>query len=183
MLLLSVHVPKTGGTALRAAMRRRYRVQPIYRNKHDPVDDPQIVMGHVPVSEMRRRWPDIPVVAFIRDPYQQVRSNYDHYLRHPDTRFQWNIGRLPEGLAFEEFIQLPRIRNYQRQFVDERPDFVGTNENLAAGVAQVNRRFGMQIPKPRRRGVTPHPTPLTVAQRKLIEQLHGDDLELYRSVA
>lgn len=180
MRLISIHVPKTGGTALRAALTKRYTVATYYRGLTGPAR-PDIIHGHIPVSAARSRWPHVPTMAFIRHPYQQIRSNFDHYLRHPHTEFDPDIGQLPQGLTFDEFIRLPFMANYQCRFVDGPVDMLGTNEALADGIKQANRLFGLQVPIPARQGVTPRPTVLTAEHCRTIQQLHGADLALYGS--
>lgn len=179
MKLVSVHVPKTGGTALRQAIETAYRLRTYYYQYRG---NGEMIHGHLPVSRARADWPDVPVVAFVRHPYEQIRSHYDHYLRGPDTDFEPGIGRLPHGLTFEQFIVHPKMANYQSRFVDGPVDFLGTTERLADGVAEINRRWGLQIPVPDVVGAARRRTRLTGRHMRLIDLHHAGDLAMYEAV-
>lgn len=182
MKLVSVHVPKTGGTSLRLALERVHRLATFYRTLNSP-EDPQVVHGHIRVSEARRRWPGVPVVAFVRNPFDQIRSNFDHYRRAPQTRFDPGIGRLPPGMTFGDFIAHPPMVDYQSQFVDGPVDFLGTTERLSDGVAEINRLFGLDVPAPARDNVTPRRSRLHERHRTMIRVHHRGDLLLYGKAA
>lgn len=178
MRLFSVHVPKTGGTALRTAMEQTLAVSTWYYELAGP-PNPDVIHGHLPVTVARQRWPGVPVVAFVRHPYRQVRSNYDHYRRAWRTEFEPGIGRLEQNLTFTEFIVHPKMGDYQSKFVDGPVDFLGTTERFASGVKKVNKMFGLDIPPPTLVNTTPDRTRLAADHRRLIDEHYAADLALF----
>lgn len=180
MKLISIHIPKTGGTSLRHAFKKRGRISTYYYNyNHSTFAD--VLHGHLTASKAREDHPGVPRMAIMRHPYQQIRSNYDHYRNQPATSFEPNIGVLPPNLTFEEFIEYEPIRNYQAKFLDEPIEYVGKLETIEEDLKEVKERFGVEIgdlPVANQNGDR---TNVTEKHKEMIRDLHKLDMWLYES--
>lgn len=156
--LLSIHVPKTGGTSFRNTLKGVYgetsvvRVDAIKRdgpvqvnNKAIPSDaaiDAPVIHGHLKWKcwENRFQKSDAPVkvITWVRDPVERVTSQY-YYLVNILERELDEPGKGLNILSklmktFPEFIRNPKVQNVMSRYfsienLDAHMDFIGVLEH------------------------------------------------------
>ena len=174
-MLISIHIPKTAGTSFGLLLRQRFGEglledyqdrplahPPLPRLAHAVAQWPgarrrlagyQAVHGHFLALKYRT----VPgaVVTWLRHPAQRVVSRYQHYLRDVEAgRPLQPVAGLRPGLTLDEFSQLPRFRDtcskYLRGFPRERVACYGFSEDVAEGLARMQRVLGLALgPAPR----------------------------------
>jgi hypothetical protein len=181
-----LHVPKTGGTSVRTALRKRAKlcVAEHYYGLKSSAQKADVIYGHFKISTYANMFPHAKLITVVREPIEQIISNFLHYKRAQNTRFEPGIGRLPPGLNFVEFYRHPKMLNYQSQFFDtvDIEDFyvVGITERYNDFLDQLELKCGWKIGKlphlnPSMAG-RPVPTPEQIAE---IKELYSKDYGLY----
>ncbi len=144
-MLLSVHVPKTAGSTLKAILRRVYGpnihfdyqdqygfVDPMpptlgirlrrsvkglrYRRKLRPTD--RCIHGHFRARKYLADFPDHRLMTWLRDPVERVASHYDHWRRHPDLAHSVCRRLIRERLTLVQFAEIDMMRNLQSRYLD-----------------------------------------------------------------
>ena len=132
-MILSMHIPKTGGSAFRAALQERFGAaiilayprskwaQPLYPLAPDRKLDAQYraelaeycrkhevecIHGHFTLPSLYEVFPDATCITFLRDPLDRLISAYNHL---SESRSASDL------MTFEEFAGSPRVRNYYEQ--------------------------------------------------------------------
>lgn len=154
-LLLSVHVPKTAGTAFRAILEGLHPGRVALDEGHAEgtyVDlDARCIHGHFRSAHYLRLTERPMLLAWLRDPVERIVSHYEFLRRTPPSALLRNpFGRaVREGrLSLEEFAAAPQVRNLQAFFLNHAPrvedavaslDFVGIVEEFDASLALLAR--------------------------------------------
>jgi hypothetical protein len=202
--LVFVHIPKTGGSAVREALRRAApAAEHVWDYGRDKGTTSDLVkqLKYAPggsVDALGRRLAAIPDLVFcghiraadfagalgvgafftvLRDPVERVISHYHHNLRN--SRFSGSLA---------DFAAAPRHRNVQARLVGGTSVrdwlFVARQHRLAADLAElsdlIGRRIELEVVN-----VTPPQLKRTVsaADRDLIRQLNALDVELFEGVS
>ena len=201
--LIFVHIPKTGGSALREAL---FRARPWAANLGDygPAHPATSLLvnelrygpggslarlgaalesvpafslcGHIKAKPYIGVFGASRLITILRDPVERVISNYRHMLR----RRQF-VGSLVE------FARLPQERNVQARCVGVVPLkrwlFVARQERLAADVRDLSRLVDAEIRLERVNQAPCGPEPeIDSHQRRIILGLNELDAELYETV-
>jgi hypothetical protein len=211
-LIVSVHVPKTGGISFREVLEeladghieRDYddrplspttRWQRIRRALRRTALAPgtRVVHGHFVATKYWRRYPEARYLAWFRQPVERLVSHYHYWQREPDPE-NANCRRLhDEKLSLEEFAAIPEMRDVHARFLGEvQVDalaFVGITEAYDASLELFRRTFCPE----RAIAASQHNTnpdrpgatyDLEPGVRDALEALNRADLELYeRAVA
>lgn len=90
--LVFLHLPKTAGTSLRAALARHFRPEEVFRPEGladwgEALADPgryRFWAGHMPFSLVALIPPPVFVVTLLRDPVERILSLYTFWRRHAD---------------------------------------------------------------------------------------------------
>ena len=198
-LLISVHIPKTGGVTFRTAV-----LAPAFGDRLllDYDDHPLAnessarnarAQAFVPDDELLSRYdcihghflaakyagtPGCEFAVWLRDPVQRYISRYHYGQREGGMA----------GMTFTEFCQIERYHNtyasYLWRFDIDRFDFVGITEEYARSLDIFRRRFGI----PQTSGAAYNANPqkdvtqeydVPPATRRLIERNNEQDLEIY----
>lgn len=208
-LIVSVHIPKTGGVTFRemlealaaGRMVQDYADRPLaprsrwraLRERLRRVELPpgtRVVHGHFVAAKYWRAVPEARFVTWLRDPVERLASHYHYWLREPDLAHPTCRRLVEEQLSLEAFAALPELRNVQSRFLAgvplERFAFVGLTERFAADM----ERFRVQFCPERaieivRRNANPAREgdryPLAPDAREAIAALNRADLALYAS--
>jgi hypothetical protein len=163
-LIISIHIPKTGGTSftdvLRACAQEVFyldygmgalaptalfrRGKPVTTPLESIISDLEslpgrsVIHGHFPAKEYVGRFPNAVYVTWLRDPVERVASNYFYWQRTDvpgDPRWEQVIG---QKMSLEQFAQLDFARNLQQAFLFplavEQFDFIGITEEYDRSV-------------------------------------------------
>jgi hypothetical protein len=157
-----VHVPKTAGTALRAALNAKRRKEILLdygkrsRSTTEEVreylamDDRAglcaalaarrrfVVFGHLKAADYRALQPTVAFATFLRDPFDRVVSEFNHFVKHHKYK-----------RSFRTFIDSPPFRNRQSLFTEGIPleaySFVGLHETYDEDIARLAALMGVEI--------------------------------------
>ncbi len=208
-LIVSVHVPKTGGETFRdilealteghlqrdyadrplAPMSIRQRLRLATARPHLE-SDTRAVHGHFIATKYWRRYPEARYMAWFREPVERLASHYHYWKRQPDRRNPTCQKLIEEGLSLEAFAALPEMRDVHARFLGEVPAeslaFVGITERYDDSIDLFRRAFYPALPATTER-VNANPEregdryDLDRATRRSIEDLNAADVELYRA--
>jgi hypothetical protein len=212
ILILSVHIPKTAGQSFRmrlqstfasralidygdwpglytpeAIARRECRKAEMRARRDELLRDYDIIHGHFYPDKYLGLFPTAEFAAFFRDPYQQVISHYQFFLRHPEMEhpavkiFHDARMSLPEFVAEFPCMQSRQIGGIA---VDDLA-MVGIVEQYEQGIALFDTVFGCKIaPETTRENVNPDRPgdayAIDQAVRKAVDTHNAADVELYR---
>ena len=207
-MLVSVHIPKTGGSSLRRSV-----LEPFFGDRllldyddaplsHDAAERNGKALAWEPSPDLLDRYDcvhghflatkylsaNVPCrfAVWFRDPEQRVLSRF-HYGKRSET--PGNIFA-PE-MTLQEFCEIDRFHNvyakYLWNFDLERFDFIGITERYASGMEVFGRLF--DIPGARRVAIAnanpakPAAAPYGVddATRALIRRTNREDFEIYEA--
>jgi hypothetical protein len=205
-LIVSLHIPKTGGTSFAAVLEQAFpgRVAYFYkahnRRTHPRLrggersltsaliaeleaEGVRVLHGHgafktyaAAVPEPRRYW------TWVRDPVERVISSYFyHRKRQDDPRTADKGPAKAEGLSLEQFARTPANRNLQSRILAGAPveslGFVGVTEQYERSLA----RIGLDpVLLSRSKNVNRARPETGEDVRALIAELNSDDADLYR---
>jgi hypothetical protein len=163
-LIVSVHIPKTGGVTFREVlaelaagrMVQDYADQPLaprpywrrLRDRLRHVELPpgtRVVHGHFVAAKYWRAYPEARYVAWFREPIERLASHYHYWLREPDLTHPLCRRVIEEKMSLETFAALPEMRDVHVRFLGgvpvERFAFVGLTERFAEGMELFRRLF------------------------------------------
>jgi len=198
--ILFIHIPKTAGSSFRKAAEAYFAPQKTYFDygEKSPETHPKIlefdyqkqdrftagshiethaqfVSGHINYHKYAPFFMAKNIITFLRDPAQQIRSHFEHYVRHHNYKN-----------TFEIFIQEKRFCNLQSRMLKGLPiaayGFIGITEEYNTSIELINTYYKINI----------HPLSLNKNESKkeekyqftdteliLIEQHNKDDIQLY----
>jgi len=163
-LIVSVHVPKTGGEAFRDTLeqlseghlerdygdrplapstpRQRLRLA-LSRPALKP--DTRVVHGHFVATKYWRRYPGARYVAWFREPVERLASHYFYWRRKPDMKNPTCRRLIEEDLSVQAFAALDEMRDVQSRFLGQVPvsklAFVGLTERYDESIELFRRSF------------------------------------------
>ena len=163
-LIVSVHIPKTGGVTFREVLaelagghlvldyddrplapRSRWRALRERLRRTSLPPGTRVVHGHFVAAKYGRSHPEARFVTWLRDPVERLASHYHYWLREPDPK-NATCRRLLEGrLDLVQFAALPEMRDVHARFLAgvpiERFAFVGLTEAFDEGMELFRRLF------------------------------------------
>jgi len=171
-MLVSVHIPKCGGTSLQHVLVGIFGRKRVLLN-YDPAifrlgqaslalipPDTQCIHGHFMSDLFDDCLPQYELVTWLRHPVQRVVSHYYHFLRHPETDDPCCRVLLGRRLSLEEFAELDLMRNEMARYLAGKPlsafKCVGIMERFEESLRAFGDAFGLPIPaRPPRENVNP----------------------------
>jgi hypothetical protein len=207
MKLVSVHTPKSAGFSFQKHLSHLFGKRVIWDYNHTDRPDykPEppsphilaqlrtnktiVIHGHFFLSRYRHI-PGLQRAMWFRDPVERLLSHY-YYWQHAVDMDHPNCRRLhEEALSAADFAAIPELRNIYARFLDGEPikelNWVGLVEDYQASIdlfyamyaigrdpnkvnAHLNRNAGRQGGS----------YDLSSKERKKIERLNAEDMELY----
>lgn len=163
-LIVSVHIPKTGGVSFREVLAelagghlvldyddRPLSPRPRWRALRERLRRPQlppgtrVVHGHFVAGKYGRSHPEARFVSWLRDPVERLASHYHYWQREPDPKNATCRRMLEERLDLPGFAALPEMRDVHARFLAgvplERFGFVGITEAFDEGMELFRRLF------------------------------------------
>lgn len=207
--LVSVHIPKTGGTSFSEVLRKGFGSGLLVDNGDRPLAHSRLdrrfaalagscrhagklvpyscVHGHfLPVKyALARR---VRFCIWLRDPVQRVVSRYYHYQRHGHNESQHLRWGLMPGLSLEEFVRLPQYHNsyseYLWGFSLRRFEFIGVMERYQHEIARFTQIFDLDSEQQVRTNFNPNKAAgegyqLDSALERLIRRNNSRDVAIY----
>jgi hypothetical protein len=178
--LIYVHVPKTGGNSLRAAIGQHFSPDRVHRDYADRPDDPSSPMNLDPIGFLERsrseaaaqiadkdavighfwikKYDSVPAklrATMLREPISRAISHYFYWLsRGPHGQLLHDYVR-EKRLGFIEFVRLPVITAfYTKTFFREVDmaafDFIGNYDDLSTNWGGVLTALGLNSALPMR---------------------------------
>lgn len=208
-LIISVHVPKTGGASFRALLeqhaqghivwdyhdrplapgsRVRRAIQATRRADRVP-EGTRVVHGHFVASKYSRRYPDAIHAMWFRDPVQRLVSHYHYWRREPDLENATCRKLIEDDLTLREFAELPEMSDVHERFLGGVPlrelAFVGITERFDESLDLFRRRFCPDLGlSPVQLNANPERAAdgyeIAAADKEAIVRHNRADLELYR---
>ncbi len=142
-MLVSVHLPKTGGSSLLASIEGAYGSSLLLDNDDRPINTPPLKRKTAAISHCMKntsrdfeavccihghfmplkylfllRSVDVQFVAWLRDPIERLASHYFYWLKNYDPHTAGALRRrvVEEGWPLERFCLAPELRNFYSQF-------------------------------------------------------------------
>jgi hypothetical protein len=163
-LIVSIHIPKTGGETFRdiledlseGHLQRDYGDRPLAprtlrqrvklaasRPQLEP--DTRVVHGHFIATKYWKRYPEARYMAWLREPVERLASHYHYWKRKPDMKNPTCRRLIDEDLSIESFAALPEMRDVEARFLGEVPvlalAFIGLTERYDDSIELFRRAF------------------------------------------
>lgn len=156
-----IHIPKTAGTSFRRALEDKFVVlgdygdkskftaeeikETIYKAKSPFALKSQLktmqhtwISGHVSFPQYSDMVSARHIIAFVRDPVEQVISHFNHYVTHHG--FKGDI---------EQFLKRPAASNFQRKNLNTMPlgliGYIGLTDCYDESIALINGYYDLQL--------------------------------------
>lgn len=201
MSLFFVHIPKTAGTSFRRGAETYFspeRIvydygpnakvtspfvketlhgdQPDFWQFRQALDNPAMIVGHVPIVRFVSLWGAENTVTFLREPLQRIVSEYAHFVRNMDYKG-----------SFREFYLDPAMRNRQRRALNgvnlEAIGFIGLTERYPESLEMLNDRYAINIlEREENQGKSRLDDTYEIDEEDVVEleRLNKRDIELYQ---
>ncbi|MBT2801114.1 sulfotransferase family 2 domain-containing protein [Halomonas sp. ISL-56] len=201
MSLFFVHIPKTAGTSFRRGAEAYFspeRIvydygpnakatspfvkeslhvdQPDFWQFKKALDNPAMIVGHVPIVRFVSLWGVGNTITFLREPLQRIASEYAHFVRNKNYTG-----------SFKEFYLDPGLRNRQRRALYgvnlEAIGLIGFTERYSESLEMLNDRYATRIlEREDNRGKSRLEDEYELDEKDVIElrKLNRRDIELYQ---
>ncbi len=160
-LLLSVHIPKTGGITLFNLLEQRFGKglvsdYPDRKGLEGRTDLVEAIHGHFEISKYLELVPGARIVTFLREPLDRAISHFYYWLDPPahvpkddPVYLKYFVEKEPR---LEEFLLARELSNICTSFLHplDHPEqfwFVGFQETFAEDIARLQRMLGMRVRK------------------------------------
>ncbi len=193
-----LHIPKTGGTALRNALiegfpnachlmdygekptitseiiRKHKYDQRNVRSIRDTVSGQIILSGHFCAEDYLDLFHPGQFVTFLREPIERLLSDYKHFVRHSNFR-----------KSVMEFARIPSQQNKQSRLLKgldlQEIGFLGMMERYDSDISCLSNIIGVDL-RPRFVNAAPKNQKIDLDEDLMskLQQLNADDIRLYQ---
>ncbi len=200
--LLSVHIPKTAGTAFLHTLTDVYGINKIIRDyPPDKIHQPdsqiaaniKVIHGHFLPSKYQGFYPQAKRIIWLRHPIFRLISEYFFAKTIKDRENAVHAQLLNNNLNILEFAQIPSMRNFLTQYIAriklQEFDFVGIQEFYSEDLQDLQKMMNWQNVKPIIKNNNCYPQYQKSLQEILsntslinqIARLNQEDLQLYQN--
>jgi len=159
--LLSVHIPKTAGTAFRNILEQAYGIEKVIGDYppdkiHQPdskiADHKKVIHGHFLPSKYQGYYPQAKRIVWLRHPIFRLISEYFFAKTIKDHENVVHAKLLNNNLNILEFAQIPNMRNFLAKHIAgmklQEFDFIGIQEFYQEDLQELQKMMGWQNIKP-----------------------------------
>jgi hypothetical protein len=173
-MILSIHVPKSGGNSLRRLLQLEYgerllldygdwagfkvpeaiqrcksRAQKARSNRKEIAEKYDIIHGHFATDKYLNLFARQEFVAFFRDPYQQALSHYYFLLRNPQREHLEEKMFHEAKMTLHDYLRWEAFRDQQSQYLGsltvEDLTMVGLSEEFNRSLELFHSLFGRRL--------------------------------------
>ena len=199
--LISVHLPKTAGTAFRHVLTDIYGMDGVLGDyPPDSIHDPEgtigkqvrVIHGHFQPTKYQGYFPAAKRIVWLRHPLFRLISEYFFAKTINDRNNLIHAKLLNEKLSILEFAKIPQMRNFiskkMRGMALTEFDFVGIQEFYQTDLNDLQQIMGWQDFQPIMKNGNRYPQYQKCIQEILnnsdlfdsLAKLNREDLEMYR---
>ena len=199
--LISVHIPKTAGTAFRHVLTDIYGVNgvlgdyppdSIYQPQNPISRNVKVIHGHFEPSKYRNYFPTAKRIIWLRHPIFRLISEYFFAKTIKDRNNVIHVQLLDKNLDILEFARIPQMQNFLTQKIEgmqlKEFDFVGIQEFYLQDLAEMQKMMGWQNSQPIVKNSNRYPQYQKCLQEIFndsclvdrLAKLNREDMELYR---
>ena len=199
--LLSVHIPKTAGTAFRHILEEVYGINKVIGDyPPDKIHQPdskiastiKVIHGHFLPSKYQGYYPQAKRIVWLRHPIFRLISEYFFAKTIQDRENAIHAQLLNNNLNILEFAQIPEMRNFLTQHLQglelQEFDFVGLQEFYQEDLQDLQKIMGWQNIQPIIKNNNCYPQYQKSLQEILsnttlinqIAELNQEDLQIYQ---
>jgi hypothetical protein len=199
--LISVHIPKTAGTAFRHVLTDIYGLNGVLGDyPPDQIHQPEkpiqkeikVIHGHFEPSKYQGYFPAAKSIVWLRHPLFRLISEYFFAKTIKDRNNVIHTQLLDGNLTILEFAQIPQMRNFLSQKIEgmelAKFDFVGIQEFYLLDLEELKDMMGWSNFQPITKNSNRYPQYQKCLQEILndallmdrLSKLNKEDMELYR---
>ncbi|MGF1493849.1 MAG: sulfotransferase family 2 domain-containing protein [Microcoleaceae cyanobacterium] len=126
--LISVHIPKTAGTAFQKTLLHVYGSEQVlldyppdrvYRPGEPIADSIKVIHGHFALKKYRNHFPEAYRIVWLRHPVFRLISEYFYALTIHDTKNVAHAELFEKNLDIVGFAKLPSMQNHMQRWLQE----------------------------------------------------------------
>ena len=199
--LISVHLPKTAGTAFRHVLIDIYGLKGVLEDYppdriHNPdseiTKETKVIHGHFDPIKYRNYFPAAKRIVWLRHPLFRLISEYFFAKTINDRNNAIHARLLDENLSILDFAKIPQMKNFITQKLGGMPlsefNFVGIQEFYQADLKDLQKTMGWQDFQPMVKNSNRYPQYQQCVREILndaelfnaLAKINREDLELYR---
>ncbi len=200
--IISVHVPKTAGSAFTKVLLRVYTPEGVlldypydknYQRQFMKEGDSKVrvIHGHFQGGKYKHNFPDAKRIIWLREPVKFLISYYYFVKVYRRTEF-YNLLQ-KEKLSFWDFVEIPKVQNIMSGYVRKMKlkdfYFVGIQDFFAEDLEELKRRLSWPDVKISKENNNPYSDYQRIKEevlsdRAILEKvysLNSKDVELYQN--
>lgn len=196
--IISIHIPKTGGTTFKTLMEETFHKVNIQSSKPlfsrcggeilpeiniNKITD-NVIHGHFTIEQFKIN-EQYFLLTWLRDPIDRVISHYFYWKTKPDINMHPIEKMIKfEGLSLRDFSKIPCMKNVQTYFIGNNVSlfhFIGITEEYEKSIkllqSKLNINFNYNEQKIKRRNVSKGG--VSDQDRQIIIENNLEDIKLY----